>query len=47
MHHDLVGWTVLFHDAFESEFNELSEAVQEELLAEAKLLELIGPTVRA
>ncbi len=45
VHHRLVGWTVLFHDAFDREFNELSEAVQEELLAQAKLLELLGPTL--
>ena len=45
MHHRLVEWPVLFHDAFDSEFNELSEAVQEELLAEAKLLELLGPAL--
>ena len=45
MHRYLVSWTVLFHDAFDSEFNELSEAVQEELLAQAKLLELLGPTL--
>lgn len=40
-----MGWTVLFHGAFDSEFDELSEAVQEELLAQAKLLELFGPTL--
>ena len=45
MHHRLVDWPVLFHDVFDSEFNELSEAVQEELLAEAKLLELLGPAL--
>ena len=45
MHHRLVDWPVLFHDAFDSEFNELSEAVQEELLAETKLLELLGPAL--
>lgn len=40
-----MAWTVLFHDAFDREFNELSEAVQDELLAQAKLLELLGPTL--
>lgn len=38
-------WAVLFHDGFESEFNELPVAVQDELLAQAKLLELFGPTL--
>jgi hypothetical protein len=36
---------VLFHDAFDSEFVDLSEAVQDELLAQAKLLEQFGPTL--
>jgi hypothetical protein len=40
-----VSWTVLLHPAFDSEFRELSEAVQDELLAHAKLLELLGPTL--
>ena len=38
-------WLVLFHPAFDNEFNRLSEAVQNELLAHAKLLELFGPTL--
>ena len=38
-------WTVLFDEAFEDEFNELPEAVQDELLAQAKLLEMFGPTL--
>ena len=33
-----MSWTVLFHDAFDAEFQELDEAVQDELLAHAKLL---------
>ena len=41
----MVSWTVLLHPAFDSEFQELSEAVQDELLAHAKVLELIGPTL--
>ena len=45
MHYRRVRWTVLFHDAFEDEFNELSEPVQDELLAQAKLLEIFGPTL--
>jgi hypothetical protein len=40
-----VSWTVLFHDAFDAEFHELSEAVQDELLAQAKLLAQFGPTL--
>jgi len=36
-------WTVQFDDAFEDEFQELPEAVQDELLAHAKLLEAFGP----
>jgi len=41
----MVRWTVLFHGAFDSEFVALSEAVQDELLAQAKLLERFGPTL--
>jgi hypothetical protein len=41
----MVSWTVLFHHTFEDEFNNLSEAVQDELLAQAKLLETFGPTL--
>lgn len=36
-------WAVEFHDAFATEFVELPEAVQDELLAQAKVLELMGP----
>ncbi len=32
-----------FHDEFEPEFDALSEAVQDEILAHAKLLERFGP----
>ena len=45
MHYKLVAWIVLFHDVFEIEFADLSEAVQDELLAQAKLLEQFGPTL--
>jgi hypothetical protein len=38
-------WDVLFHNEFESEFAELPEAVQDELLARLKLLEKIGPAL--
>jgi Phage derived protein Gp49-like (DUF891) len=40
-----VSWTVLFHPAFDTEFKDLSEAVQDELLAHATLLEQFGPTL--
>lgn len=36
-------WTVLLYTAFEPEFLALPEAVQNELLAHAKLLEVFGP----
>jgi hypothetical protein len=38
-------WTVLFHDALDSEFNDLPEDVQDEVLAHARLLEEFGPTL--
>jgi hypothetical protein len=40
-----VAWAVLFHTTFDSEFKQLSETVQDELLAHAKLLEQFGPTL--
>lgn len=36
-------WTVRFADEFESEFAELSQPVQDELVAQAGLLEHFGP----
>lgn len=36
-------WTVAFHAAFEPEFDRLDEDVQDELLAQAGLLEEFGP----
>jgi len=36
-------WTVLFHEAFDLEFRELKEGLQDELLAHAKLLQEFGP----
>lgn len=36
-------WKVEFHPAFEPEFDGFSEAVQDELLAQARLLEQFGP----
>lgn len=44
-HYQKVKWTVLFHGAFDTEFQELSEGVQDEILAQAKLLEQFGPTL--
>lgn len=38
-------WTIAFHDAFESEFAGLPIEAQDELLAHAKVLALIGPTL--
>ena len=36
-------WAVSFHDEFDSEFDALSAAVQDEMLAHARLLEQFGP----
>jgi len=38
-----MSWDVLFYDAFDAEFDDLPEAVQDELLAHARLLEEFGP----
>ena len=38
-------WTVLFHDAFDTEFQELPSGVQDELLAHALLLREFGPNL--
>ena len=38
-------WTVLFHDAFDAEFEGLVEELQDELLAHAKLLSEFGPNL--
>ncbi len=40
-----MGWVVRLDEAFEAEFDALSEAVQDEMLARAKLLEQFGPTL--
>ncbi|RCJ39656.1 addiction module toxin RelE [Nostoc minutum NIES-26] len=39
-------WEISFHDEFLPEFYELTEEVQDELLAHAKLLESEGPLLR-
>jgi hypothetical protein len=38
-----MSWKVEFHEEFEPEFYELSETVQDEILALSKLLEEFGP----
>jgi hypothetical protein len=38
-----MAWTVLFHDDFDAEFDELPRAVADEMLAHAKLLAAFGP----
>jgi len=38
-----MSWDVLFYDAFDAEFDDLPEVVQDELLAHARLLEEFGP----
>ena len=40
-----MSWVVQFDEAFELEFDELPETVQDEMLAHAKLLEQFGPTL--
>ncbi len=40
-----MGWVIRFHDAFNSEFDALTEEVQDELLSCAALLERFGPTL--
>ena len=44
MSHNLkVDWTVRFHDDFELEFQDLDEALQDELLAHLSVLKQFGP----
>jgi len=40
-----MSWTVLFHDAFDAEFEVLVEELQDELLAHSKLLAAFGPNL--
>ena len=40
-----MSWIVEFHDEFDPEFDKLAEEVQDELLAQMKLLEKIGPSL--
>lgn len=39
-------WEVIFHDAFDEEFECLSEAVQDAILARGSLLERVGPELK-
>ena len=39
-------WHVVFHEAFEGEFTDLPEPVQDELLAHAALLATFGPHLK-
>lgn len=38
-------WTVLLHDAFDEEFTEFAEGLQDDLLAHANLLAQFGPNL--
>ena len=38
-------WTILFHEAFDAEFQTLSTGLQDELLAHAMLLKEFGPAL--
>ena len=38
-----VDWEIVFHEAFEPEFDELPAEVQDELLAHARVLQTLGP----
>ena len=40
-----MAWTVTNHDAFDPEFDDLPEAVQDELLAASTLLRTYGPSL--
>ena len=43
MHTNNAPWEVLFHEEFEREFDRLPVSVQDELLAQARLLRQFGP----
>jgi hypothetical protein len=40
-----VAWTVVFHDDFDEEFRALDPALQDELLAHARLVQDYGPNL--
>jgi hypothetical protein len=39
-----MSWSVEFTDEFDAEFDALPESVQDELLAQAKVIEMFGPS---
>lgn len=41
-----MNWTVIFAPEFEREFDELPEAVQDELLAQALIIQQFGPNAK-
>lgn len=41
-----MAWKVAFHDEFEAEFDQLSDAVQDSILATASLLAKVGPGLK-
>lgn len=41
-----MNWTVVFADEFDAEFDELPEPVQDELLAQAMVIERFGPAAK-
>lgn len=42
----MTDWTVEFHDAFDAEFEKLTEEVQDAVLEKARLLALVGPNLK-
>jgi hypothetical protein len=40
-----MAWTVEFHAEFANDFRDLDEAIQDEILAHARLLATFGPTL--
>lgn len=43
IHNARMPWSVIFHEEFDAEFQALDEALQDELLAHASLLQSYGP----
>jgi len=44
-HNGIASWAVVLHPEFEPEFDRLARRVQDELLAQAAVLETFGPTL--
>jgi hypothetical protein len=40
-----MSWTIVFHEEFDPEFEQLDADVQDEMLAHVKLLQQFGPTL--